>query len=85
VDYNEAMPAKETYVRARIDTALKEESEAVLDQLGLTTAEAIRLFLSQVRLRKALPFNVELPREGNDDILLPARMRQSAIDSVYDD
>ena len=76
---------KESYVRARIDADLKEESEAILVQLGLTTAEAIRLFLVQVRLRKGLPFNLEIPKGENDDLLLPARMRQAALDSVYED
>ena len=76
---------KETYVRARIAADLKEGSEASLDQLGLTTAEAIRLFLVQVRLRKGLPFNLEIPKGENDDLLLPARVRQAALDSVYED
>lgn len=76
---------KESYVRARIDADLKEESEAILDQLGLTTAEAIRLFLVQVRLRKGLPFNLEIPKGENDDLLLPARVRQAALDSLYED
>lgn len=84
-DYNSTqMAAKETFVRARVDVDLKEQSEEILERLGLTTAEAIRLFLSQIRLRRALPFKIELPQD-DDDLLLPAGMRQSALDSVYDD
>ena len=79
------MAVKASYVRARIAADLKEESEEILDQLGLTTAEAIRLFLVQVRLRKGLPFNLEIPKGENDDLLLPARVRQAALDSVYED
>ena len=78
------MPVKETYVRARVDADLKAETEDVLKRLGITTTEAIRLFLSQIRLRKGLPFPVELPG-SNDDLLLPAASRQAALDSVYDD
>ena len=78
------MPVKETYVRARVDADLKAETEDVLKRLGITTTEAIRLFLSQIRLRKGLPFPVELPG-CNDDLLLPAASRQAALDSVYDD
>lgn len=77
------MATKEAYVRARIEPELKEQTEAVLEKLGLTTTEAIRLFLTQVRLRGALPFPVELP--DDDDLLLPVEMRQAALDSVYDD
>lgn len=79
------MPVKETYVRARVDASLKEDSELILDRLGLTTAEAIRIFLTQVRLRKGLPFSVDLPPGDNDDLLLPNSVRQAALDSVYDD
>jgi len=78
------MPVKETYVRARVDAELKAETEDVLKQLGITTTEAIRLFMSQIRLRKGLPFPIELPG-GNDDILMPTASRQAALDSVYDD
>jgi len=55
--------------------------------LGLSVTEAIRLFLVQVRLQEGLPFHVGLKQvtRENDDILLPARMRQDALDSAYDD
>lgn len=78
------MALKETYVRARVDDRLKRESERILDALGLTTTEAIRIFLHQVRLHKGLPFDLRL-KEDNSDVLLPAAMRRAALDSVYDD
>jgi DNA-damage-inducible protein J len=78
------MAVKETYVRARVDKRLKKDSEIILGELGLTTTEAIRLFLHQVRIRRGLPFDVRL-REDNSDLLLPAAKRQAALDSVYDD
>jgi DNA-damage-inducible protein J len=78
------MPMKESYVRARVDARLKRESEEILEALGLTTTEAIRVFLHQVRLHRGLPFPLRL-REDNSDILLPGPMRQAALDAVYDD
>ena len=78
------MAIKETYVRARVDDRLKEESEQILDALGLTTAEAIRIFLHQVRLYRGMPFDLRLP-EDNSDLLLPVAKRQAALDSLYDD
>jgi len=74
---------KEAVVRARVEPSLKEDAEKVFSELGINTTEAIRMFLSQVRLRKGLPFVVQIP--DNDDILASAAMRQAAIDSVYDD
>ena len=78
------MALKETYVRARVDDRLKRESEKILDALGLTTTEAIRIFFHQVRIHKGLPFDLRL-KEDNSDILLPTAMRRTALDSVYDD
>jgi DNA-damage-inducible protein J len=78
------MALKETYVRARVDERLKRESTEILETLGLTTTEAIRLFLHQVRLHNGLPFDLRL-KEDNSDILLPTALRRSALDSVYDD
>jgi len=74
---------KEAVVRARVDSNLKTDAEKVFSALGINTTEAIRMFLSQVRLRKGLPFAVEIPDNG--DLLLSKRMRQNALDSVYDD
>ncbi len=78
------MPIKETYVRARVDKRLKKESELIFSELGLSTPEAIRLFLHQVKLHRGLPFKIIL-REDNSDILLPVSMRQSALEAVYED
>jgi DNA-damage-inducible protein J len=52
---------KETVVRARVEPELKHNAEHVLGRLGLSTSEAITLFLKQVELRQALPFAVKLP------------------------
>lgn len=74
---------KEAIVRARVDSKLKTDAEAVFDTLGINTTEAIRMFLSQVRLRRGLPFIVGIP--DNADLLLPAQVRQAAINSLYED
>ena len=53
--------AKTETIRARVESKLKADAEAVLDKLGLTASEAIRLFYKQVALRKGLPFDVTIP------------------------
>lgn len=55
--------AKTAMIRARITPALKTESEKILKRLGLSTTEAITLFLTQIRLQKGLPFKVEIPNK----------------------
>lgn len=80
------MPPKEATIRARIPQSLKVETDEVFEALGISSSEAIRLFLSQVKLRRGLPFSVTLPQaDENSDLLLSPRQRQSALDSCYDD
>ena len=74
---------KDSIVTARVQPDLKADAERVFEKLGINTTEAIRMFLSQVRLRGGLPFSVEV--SGSRDLLIPDKMRQSALDAVYDD
>jgi len=53
--------AKTAMITARVEPELKAEAEKVLNRLGISTTDAISLFLSQVRLRKGLPFDVKIP------------------------
>ena len=55
--------SRTTTVRTRIEPELKSEVEELLTQLGVTTAEAITMFFSQIRLRQGLPFPVEMPND----------------------
>ena len=53
--------ARTAMIHARTDAGLKVEVEPILKNLGLSYTEAINLFLNQVRMRKGLPFPVEIP------------------------
>lgn len=53
--------SKTTFVRARIEPSLKEETENILKELGLSVSEAITLFYKQITFNKGLPFEVKLP------------------------
>jgi DNA-damage-inducible protein J len=52
---------KTAYITARVEPKLKSSAESVLHKLGLSTTEAITLFLHQVTLRRGLPFEVRVP------------------------
>jgi DNA-damage-inducible protein J len=54
------MPAEEV-VRARIDKQVKAEAAAVLEAMGLSMSDAIRLLLVRVARDKALPFAIKVP------------------------
>ncbi len=51
-----------TYLQVRLEPALKSEVEMVLDQLGLTMTQAVKLFFKQVIMRKSIPFPVVISR-----------------------
>lgn len=54
---------KSASIRARIDPQLKEEVETILQELGISTTQALTLFYQQIRLNRGLPFAVRLPAE----------------------
>ena len=47
-------------IQIRIQKPLKERVEAVLDELGLTTSQAIILFFKQIIDKNGLPFPISL-------------------------
>ena len=48
-------------VQTRIDGAVKQEASAVLEDIGLTVSDAVRLLLTRVARDKALPFELLTP------------------------
>ena len=52
---------KTRMIHARVDPRLKMSAERVFSKIGISTTEAIRLFLKQVELHKGLPFPVAVP------------------------
>lgn len=53
--------AKSSYINARVEPKLKKNAEAVLDKIGLSTTDAVTLFLTQVVAHKGMPFPVKIP------------------------
>jgi DNA-damage-inducible protein J len=52
---------KTATISARVKPELKARAEQIFDELGLTSTEAITLFLKQVEIHRGLPFTVRLP------------------------
>lgn len=44
-------------VRARIKPEIKAEAAAVLETMGLTVSDAVRMLLTRLAIEKALPFS----------------------------
>ena len=54
-------PAKTGYINARIEPKLKKDAEKILQKIGISTSEAVTVFLKQVVLQRGLPFPVRVP------------------------
>ena len=50
-------------VRARVDSDLKQEAEAIFKKLGLNTSQAIVMFLNMVKLQNGIPFDMKIPNK----------------------
>ncbi|MDX8438187.1 type II toxin-antitoxin system RelB/DinJ family antitoxin [Mesorhizobium australafricanum] len=53
--------ATDTVVRARIDSATKDQATEALAAMGLSVSDAIRLLLVRVAADKEFPFPVKVP------------------------
>jgi DNA-damage-inducible protein J len=54
---------KTAVIHARIEPQIKKKAEGVLQNLGITPTEAIRIFYRQISMRGGLPFAVEIPND----------------------
>jgi DNA-damage-inducible protein J len=64
-------------LRARVEPRLKRDAEAVLKKIGLTSSEAITLFLTQVKLTNGLPFSVRVPNAETRRAIHEAQERKN--------
>lgn len=53
--------ATTTFVRARVDEAVKNEPAEVLAAMGLTVSDVVRIALTKIAKEKALPFDMRVP------------------------
>jgi DNA-damage-inducible protein J len=52
---------KSDVLHMRIAPEVKSEADSILARLGITTTDAVNMFLNQIILRGGLPFDVRLP------------------------
>ncbi len=60
-------------ISIRIDAGLKKKAVKVFERLGLTEAEAIRLFYAQVDLQQGIPFPLMIPNAHTRDAFKEAK------------
>lgn len=65
--------ASKPVVRARIDKDLRDEAQSVLDSIGLTVSDAIRMMIIRIAREKALPFEPLVPNDETIEAMKAAR------------
>ena len=56
--------AKTASVFTRVDPMINEQAEEVLNELGMSMATAMEVYLRQIALLKKIPFEIKLPNES---------------------
>jgi DNA-damage-inducible protein J len=76
-------------VQTRIDGKVKKEAAAVLEDIGLTVSDAVRLLLTRVARDKALPFELLTPNAATLAAMREARAGNlnsfESVDALMDD
>ena len=55
--------ALDATVRARVDSELKEDVEKILSEIGLSTSQAITMFMKGIRRERGIPMELKIPNE----------------------
>lgn len=69
----EPMATKTARINARMEPELKEQAEYILEGLGLSMTDAIRLYFKQIVYRKGIPFDVRIPNPETQAAMEDAR------------
>jgi DNA-damage-inducible protein J len=76
-------------VNARMEPELKDKAETIFHKVGLSSAEAMRLFYKQVCLHNGLPFDVRIPSKETIKAMRDADKRKThkanGVDELFDD
>jgi DNA-damage-inducible protein J len=69
----------------KLDPTVKNEAQKIFSELGLTLGEAVSLFLNQVRLRKGIPFDIEIPNTQTQQIMNEIRNNINVDDFSFEE
>ena len=58
--------AKTSSMHIRIEPEVKKEVEKILSNLGMTSTEAINIYLRQIILNSGIPFEIKQPQFSNE-------------------
>ena len=53
--------ARTATIQTRVDPEIKRNAQEILSTLNISMSEAISLYLTQITLRKGIPFEIKIP------------------------
>ncbi len=71
-------------VRCRINPDVKEQAEEVLASIGMTTSDAMRLFLKQIALRGAFPLELKTPNRETINAFEEKNLKSVSLEELRD-
>lgn len=81
--------ALEATIRARCDAELKQSAEAIFKQLGISTSQAINMFLAKVKSENGIPFELKIPNattiQAMEESQKEINMESITLDSLKDE
>lgn len=66
------------FVRARVSQSLRDEAEVVLQDLGLTISDVMRMTLTRIAKEHAVPFELFVPNKETRAAIEEAKAMQAA-------
>ena len=86
------MPAQTSMLHVRVDDETKAQAILVLDEMGLSVSDAVRLFLRRVVIDQAFPIELKAPNAKTraamaeaDKIARTRRARFATADALFAD
>ena len=58
--------AKTSSIHVRVEPQVKKEVEEILNNLGMTSTEAINIYLKQIILNSGIPFEIKTPQYSDE-------------------
>lgn len=76
-------------VKSRIDSELKADAEEILNKLGLSVSDVIRMTFRQIVARRGLPFDVKIPNDETVAAIKESRSmkitRRKSVKELFDE
>ncbi len=69
----------------KLDKKSKEQANLIFKELGITMGDAFNMFLSQVNLQHAMPFEIKIPNEATKKAIRDARQGKNVDDFSLDE